>query len=348
MASETGSPFERVNWLAALVEAPFAVDFHQAMRRIEHAFPELPRWGEAARPKDEPIRLAQDPSLAFAPAAMATFTAPKDGALGRLAVAFMGLFGPNGPLPLHITDYVRERVRNAGDETFVAFTDLFHHRALILFHRAWSQGRPAVSRDRRRADRFLTYVGAICGLGLQAFLARDPSLHLASLHFAGLLAADSKNPDGLRAVLQGYFQLPVRIREFMGEWLPIPAEARFRLGFSRDVSALGRTAVLGTRSFSRSQKFRVVLGPLSERDFTRFLPHGASLERLTTLVRAYAGIDLAWDLELVPAAGSATQLRLGHAGRLGFNAVLGDVPKPVGRAHVIVDPFSHQTERTMA
>jgi type VI secretion system protein ImpH len=263
-------------------------------------------------------------------------------------VAFLGLFGPHGPLPLHLTDYVRERIRNSGDETFAAFADLFHHRALILFHRAWAQGRPTASRDRRRSDRFLTYVGALCGLGLQAFQAREPSLHLANLHFAGLLAASVKNPDGLRALLYGYFQLPVRVREFMGEWLPIPAESQFRLGFSRDVSTLGRTAVLGTRTFSRTQKFRVVLGPLDERDFTRFLPNGASLARLVTLVRSYAGAELNWDLELIPAAGSATQLRLGHAGRLGFNAVLGDVPKPIGRAHVVVDPFSHQTERALA
>ena len=50
-------------------------------------------------------------------------------------VLSLGLFGPNGPLPLHITEYVRDRIRNQNDPTLVAFADIFHHRILSLFVR---------------------------------------------------------------------------------------------------------------------------------------------------------------------------------------------------------------------
>lgn len=347
MADEAGSPFERVTWLRALARAPYEFDFHQAMRRLERAFRELPRWGEALRPTDEPIRLGQDPFLNFAPSTILGFTPASEKRPPRMAVAFLGLFGPHGPLPLHLTEYVRERIRNVGDETFAAFADVFHHRMLVLFHRAWAQSRPAVSRDRPRTDRFLTYVGSVAGLGLPSLRGRDPALHLARLHYAGRFSMAVRNPDGLRALLVGSLALPVAIEEFVGEWLPLPDAARFRLGFSAEVSSLGQTTVLGPRTFSRSQKFRVVLGPLSERDFSRFLPNGAGLSDLTALVQSYVGQELMWDVELVPAKSIGTQLRLGRNGRLGFDAVLGRPPAPLKRAHVLVNPLSGQTERLL-
>jgi type VI secretion system protein ImpH len=348
LADEAGSPFDRVSVLRALVRAPHEFDFHQVMRRLERTFSELPRWGEALRPSDEPVRLGQDPFLNFPPSTVSGFTPPAGERPARLAVNFLGLFGPQGPLPLHLTEYVRERIRNFGDETLVAFADLFHHRLLVLFHRAWAQVRPAVSRDRARSDRFVGYLGAIAGLGLPSLTGKDPVLDLARLHYAGRLGLGVKNPDGLRAVLVGFFGLPVAIEEFIGEWLPIPDESRFRLGHSPEVSAIGRTAVLGARAFTRAQKFRVVLGPLAERDFVRFLPHASGLARLSDIVHGYMGRELAWDLELVPAKGSAGQLRLGRSGRLSFNAVLGAVKLPLKRAHVVVDPVTQQTERRLA
>ena len=348
MAGETGTAFDRVSWLRELAAAPYAFDFHQAMRRVEVAFRELPRWGEAQRPRDEPLRLGQDPSLDFAPSAIRSFTPPDESVPARLAVGFLGLFGPHGPLPLHLTEYARERIRQAGDFTFAAFADLFHHRLLVLFHRAWARSRPTVSRDRPEADRFRTYVGAPSGLGLPSLWGMDPVPDRVKLHFSGLLAAAAKHPDGLQALLVSYFEVPVGVREFVGEWLTLRDEDRFRLGYSPQVSSLGRTTVLGRRVFSRSHKFRVVLGPLPERDFTRFLPGTEGLHRLSALVRAYAGAELGWDLELVPAVDAATQLRLGRAGRLGFNALLGSGRARPKQAHVVVDPFSHQTERTLA
>jgi type VI secretion system protein ImpH len=348
MASETGTAFDRVSWLHALRVAPYGFDFHQAMRRVEVAFRELPRWGEAVRPRDEPLRLVQEPSLDFVPSTVRDFVAATHSTPARLVVGFFGLFGPHGPLPLHLTEYARDRIRQAGDTTFAAFVNLFQHRMLVLFHRAWAQSRPTVSRDRRETDRFRTYVGAPSGLGLHAQAEQEPALDQVKLYFSGLLSAAARNPDGLQAILSGFFEVPVQVREFVGEWLAIHDADRFRLGYSEQVSSLGRTAVLGGRVFSRSHKFRVVLGPLPEATFVRFLPGTEGLARLSALVRAYAGAELAWELELIPAADAATQLRLGLAGRLGFNALLGSRRFPSRQAHVIVDPFLNRTERELA
>jgi type VI secretion system protein ImpH len=347
MADETRAAFDSVTWLKALAAQPFAFDFHQALRRVETTFRQLPRWGEAAKPRDEALRLGQDPSFDFSPSAVRGFTPPSDKAPPRLTVGFLGLFGPQGPLPLHLTEYARDRIRQAGDHTFASFVDLFHHRMLALFHRAWARSRATVNRDRPDDDRFRTYVGAAFGHGLSSQGNVDAVPDRAKLYFAGLFGLASRPPDGLRAVLSGYFDKPVAVREYMGEWLVLHEDDRFRLGHSPQVSSLGRSTVLGRRVFSRSHKFRVVLGPLREADFSRFLPGSSGLAQLSALVTAYAGPQLAWDLELIPEAGALTQLRLGRDGRLGLTALLG-AGRPRGRqANVVVDPFANSTERTL-
>ena len=65
-----------------------------------------------------------------------------------MLVNFMGLFGPNAPLPLHITDYARDREANAKDETLTAFLNVFHHRLISLFYRAWAVNQKAADLDR--------------------------------------------------------------------------------------------------------------------------------------------------------------------------------------------------------
>ena len=73
--------------------------------------------------------------------------------------------------------------------------------------------------------------------------------------------------------------LPVHIEEFSGDWLTLPPENRWRLGYSADVSQLGSTSIVGRRVFQRAHKFRVVLGPLRRSDFQSLLPGSPRLSR---------------------------------------------------------------------
>src|SRR6478609_2460492 len=75
-------------------------------------------------------------------------------ALPRLYVTFGGMFGPQGPLPLHLTEYARDRIINSADPTFARFLDIFHHRMLSLVYRAWADAQPTVQFDRPESDRF--------------------------------------------------------------------------------------------------------------------------------------------------------------------------------------------------
>ncbi|MPY87891.1 MAG: type VI secretion system baseplate subunit TssG [Luteitalea sp.] len=270
MGAAFGRKTDALAFFAALAEAPHRYDFYQTLRKLECLYREQPRWGQGLRPVDERVRLGQDPDLSFAPAPLAAFEPGREGKAPRLQVRLFGLLGPNGPLPIHITEYARERLRNAGDATLSRFLDLFHHRFLTLFYRAWAQAQPHVNRDRPEADRFAGYVGAFIGISPQAFRHRDTLPDAAKLFHVGALMPYVRHAEGLAAILQHFFRVPVRIEEHVGHWMRLGAGERTSL--RREGATLGAGAVVGRAVWDRQHKFRIHLGPLTLAQYESFLP----------------------------------------------------------------------------
>ena len=308
-----------------LAERAARMDFMQALRLLENAYPGQPRIGTALRPRDEAVRFGQDPSLGFEPGALRGFTPADARRKARLTVNFTGLLGPNGPLPLHLTEYVRERSRNHGDGTLVAFLDIFHHRVLSLFYRARACAEPAISLDRPGSDRFGDYLGSLCGIGTPELRQRDAIGDFAKLHFAGLLANGRRPAAGLATILRAYYGVPVRIEQFVGHWMPIPADGQTRIGRQDLGNRLGTSAVLGKKVWDCQHRFRLVFGPLDHADYVRLLPGAPGMRRLQAWVRQYAGMALDWDVRLVLKKAQVPQLKLGTM-QLGWTTYLGSVP----------------------
>ena len=312
----------RQSFLQRLAAAPHAFNFNAVMRQLEALNRARPRFGRTVRPADDPVRLGQDPSVEFAPAMLSDWHEGEDGRAPRLQVLFFGLFGPDGPLPLHLTEYARDRQRNERDPTMARFADLFHHRALSLLYRAWADVRPTVAFDRPEDDRFATYAGALAGLGMGSLQDRDAMPHLTKLHFAGLLANQTRHAAGLAAILSAFFTMPVRVDSFVGAWLTLPAGDRSSLGRARESGTLGGGALLGSRVWSRQHKFRIVVGPLSLAEYRRMLPGGGSFGKLIPIISNYAGDVLIWDLQLVLHRDEVPGIRLGQQGQLGWTTWL--------------------------
>ena len=339
MGASMGRETDAVEFLAALAAEPYRYDFYQTLRRLECLYQDKPRVGCAQRPADEPVRFGQVPDLTFAPAPLASFEV-RDGELPRLQVRLFGLFGPNGPLPLHITEYAHERLLNANDSTVARFFDLFHHRFLAFFYRAWAQAQPHVSRDRPDADPFAGYVGSFLGTTPPLLRNRDAVSHEAKLFHAGVLMRQVRNADGLNAILQQFFRVPLKIEQYVGHWMRLGTGERTSLG--GDGAALGSGAVLGSRVWDRQHKFRIRLGPLTLKQYENFLPARAStgcgtggavmgvpptrdgaLRQLVDWVRFYLCFELEWDVQLSLDSAEVPPLRLGGSGRLGWTTWLG-------------------------
>ena len=220
----------RAELFRALAAAPHRYDFFHTLRLVEALYPDMPRLGSARRPVDEPVRMGQAADLSFASSSLSKVDPADRSGKPRIEVRFFGLFGPNGPLPLHMTAYARERRMHKGDETFGRFADWFHHRLLLLFYRSWAQAQPAVSMDRPGEDRFADYVGALLGTGGPEWRGRDAAPDHARLAFSGLLARQVRNADGLAQLLSGFLGMKVRIEQFAGRWMPLPEAERSRIG----------------------------------------------------------------------------------------------------------------------
>lgn len=309
-------------FVTALAASPYKFSFYQIMRLLEALHPDRPRFGRSTRPAQDALRLGQEPSVTHTPSTLAGYVTGEEGRPDRLLVHFLGLFGTDGPLPLHLTEYARDRRRNHGDPTFERFVNLFHHRTLSLFYRAWADVRPTISFDRPAQDRFSTYIGALVGLGMDSLRDRDAMPHLTKLHFAGRFANQTRHAEGLSAILSTFFTMPVRIECFVGAWLTMPEADRSRLGVDRDTGTLGRNLLLGGQVWSRQHKFRVIFGPLNLADYLRLLPGGSSFHRLIPIIRNYVGDTLLWDVNLVLRQDEVPQTVLGRQGRLGWTSWL--------------------------
>lgn len=331
--------------IEALEERPYSFDLFQALRLIECLYSDSPRLGTSSRPSDDPIRLAHEPSMAFESAGITAFKPDEKSGLYRLTERVLGLLGPNGPLPLHLTEYAQERLRKTStrpsDPTFARFLDIFHHRMLSLFYRAWANNEPTVSFDRPDSDRFAGYVGALAGLGMPSLRNRDEIKDLTKLYYCGRFAAQTKCPEGLQAIVGEYFDLKVEVEEFVGEWLPLPERDVFRLGQNPESGILGQSIVLGPEIWSCQHKLRLVLGPLSYEEYLSFLPLGDRIKQLVVLVRNYTGDELGWDLLLILKQSEVPLFRLDGKNHLGWTTWLGQRPVKEDAADLVLDAFAY-------
>jgi type VI secretion system protein ImpH len=334
MASRDGpgphdlTPYER------LIEAPEAHHIFLALRLIEAQFADAPGFGRSRRPREDRVRLTQEPDLAFPPSTIQGFT-PPGGQPGQLVNRFFGFFGPHGPLPTHLTEYARERLLQERDPTMVAFLGLFTHRFMSLLYRAWATGQPAVDFDRGPGGRIEGRLAALAGLGGPAFRNRDAMPDLARLRFAGFLAPVPRNPDALTALLSSLFHVPVAVQEFVGCWLELEPGDRSRLGV---LGTLGQDAGLGQAVWTRAARFRLRLGPLTRDQFQRLLPGGASLPRLVAAVRSLMGDELEWDVNLILHEAEVPPPVLGGGARLGLTTWIGNRRPGRDAADLFLEP----------
>jgi type VI secretion system protein ImpH len=293
-----------------------------ALRLLEQVFAQQPRLGESRKAADDRVRLGQTAHLSFAPSDLASVATSEAGRITLEQYAF-GLFGPNGPLPLHLTELAYERRRQKEDGTITDFLNLFQHRMISLFYRAWADAEPTVNLDRPAADRFRTYLGALIGMAPPTARDADAAPDYAKLHRAGLLALQPRSAEGLETLLAGYFAIPVEVRQFVGSWLDIPEDLRCRLG-SGQSATLGVSATLGAATWQCQHKFEIVLGPLSRSAFNDFLPGAPGLTELAALVRLYTNDEWEWQVRLRLSDAEIPGVHLGGASPLGWMSWLGE------------------------
>jgi type VI secretion system protein ImpH len=303
-----------VTFLRNLEAEPWRFDYYAVLRQLERTFQDRPRIGDSASRREEFIQLGQDPFMDFPASNLARVVQDDDRPL-KVFVKYLGLLGPQGALPLSTTEESYHYVL-ARDDAFPRFLDIFNHRFIQLFFRAWADSRPIVQHDRPAADRFIAYIGSAIGIGSKPYRNLDSVPDTAKLGFAGLLGAQAKSASRLAGAICGLFNVKAEVDEFIGSRLVIEAAEWTILG--QRYNMLGEDALLGRTVFSVQDKIRVRIFTKNLAQYIRFLPTGDLCEPLADLVFLYNGEQLDWDAELAIPAGAAEPIRIGRFGQLGW------------------------------
>jgi type VI secretion system protein ImpH len=324
-----------------LQREPHRFDFFQAVRLLERLVrdgattpaPPARRQpvGGDSPPEQEIVRFRALPSLSFPAAAVAGVrqAASADGArqapAPEMSVAFLGLTGPAGVLPPHYTALLMRRLREK-DTSLRDWLDLFNHRLVSLFYRAWEKYRLPFAYERARLDgpgkepeRVTQALHALVGRGTGGLRGRQEIPDEAQLFYSGHFAHHPRSAAALELLLTDYFALPVGVLQLQGHWLyldrddqaqmPSPLQPRGRN------NRLGQDLVVGERVWGVESNFRLRVGPLSYRQFLGFMPQvGTSLRPLCHMTRSYVGLEFLFDVQLVLRAADVPGLRLGADG----------------------------------
>ena len=296
------------------------------LRELERLSEDEFLWGCTSSPDEEPVRVGQNLSLAFEGREIAAVRGGRRGQVPKVMQNIITLTGPSGPMPLHFAESVREREFSEGDPVLPRFLDMLIHRIITLYYRAWAMNRIQVSADQPpERDWILSAILHLAGFSVemvQQMSSIDPrsmSIRVAQM------ASPTRSTEQLCEHLQHYFMVPVRVKEFtpcvtrislMGRWVLRRQELDSTLNLGAGVP-LGRTTV------SLSDRFNVIIGPVNQADYDRFLPRSPTRKRLEEWIRLFVGPDPDWDLHLLMASEDAKPLQLGRGGRLRRDSWLG-------------------------
>lgn len=347
-----------------LADACYEFDFFAAVRRLEAFYTAqgFPRIGYAAGRDGDPIHFGQAAFMGFAPRTIHSWNEiPPDNCRFRrpaLLVYFSGFFGPDGILPQHLTNHALERER-AGDFTFSNFVNIFQHRLLCFYYRAWAACRMETDVDGAGQRRFPRFIGSLCGTqepmgalfrprprreiplnpppvggrgagaGAEAVSAQGASNDSwARLYFAGHMISRNRYAEGLTSIISCFFGVSVSIETFRGCWLDLPAGSESRLTAASPSGVLGRTTLLGGRFWDCQGNIRIRIGPVNLEVFRRLLPGTLGAERLKQWVSEYLGRELQWDLQLVLAKEAVPETWLGKGSQLGYTTFFKNKNQP--------------------
>lgn len=292
---------------------PHTFDFFQALRLLERFRPEKKAVGQFTHPETEVARFRAHPSLAFPASQIQGAEWPDDGPV-EMTVNFMGLTGPEGVLPNPYTSLIIERERE-GDNSLRDFLDIFNHRMISLFYRAWRKYRFDVACERGERDRFSRNLLSLLGLGTERMRDRQTISDDSLIYYSGLLAQRPRSAQALQQILSDYFDVPVAIEQFSGGWYRLDRETQCRLSEEdTDSGELGFGAVVGDEMWNQQSRVRIVLGPLSLERYSDFLPDGQSFKPLHSWVRFYSNDEWDFEVKLILAREQVPACTLGSQG----------------------------------
>lgn len=333
-----------------LQQEPYRFEFFQAVRLLEIAarlnagagkkFARVP-VAKGAPPNRESIRFRAQASLAFRGADVdrvdiAETVEQDDGEAPQkqwqMLINSFGLFGSNGVLPYHMSELVIQRLRQK-DRSLANFLDVLNHRSTSLYYQAWHKYRLPMVYERahregqNRNDIFSHMLASLIGLGTEKLNERLPIPDDAMLGFSGQLSRGTPSAPTMARMLQHYFELPIQVEQFVGQWQPLPDDMQSRLpGLGVPLgqnNVLGENVLLGRHCWDVQSKFRIRIEQLDYLQFVSIAPGSRKMKALKAMVRFMAGTEFDFDIEISIRHGDLPRTGLGQVAEVNGRAIAG-------------------------
>jgi type VI secretion system protein ImpH len=326
-----------------LYERPSRFQFFQAVRMLRRLYPERASVGRDHDPGDELVRFVSDLSFAFPTGDVRSLerqdvddlleeiegvpAAPEQP--DKMTVNFLGLATPNsfGSLP---TPYVEEIRFQERENNFAMrdFLDLFNHRLISFFYRAWERSQPAVLYELGEPSGFESALRAIIGIEGVEHQSRVPFESRDILSRAALIAMRPASTTALCGLVESLLGAPASIEQFLPCWYEVDESDLLRLGVGN--TSLGEDASLGSEVCLSQWRFRIRIGPMDLATYTSLLPESDAFASLCSVLRLATGPEYDFELTMVLEKQAVPSLRLGgdgadsalDGGRLGWSTWL--------------------------
>ena len=304
-------------------------EFFQAVTLLQRLRQDCQPVGRFSNPEDEAVHFAVNNDLAF-PASQIQEIRWQDDSPPQMKVNFMGLTGPMGVLPYAYSELILERLR-AKDKALQSFLDIFNHRLISLFYRAWEKYRFPVTYRLGEEDRFTHHLLDLIGLGTPGLQERQAVSDDALLHYVALLGEQSRSASALEAILRDYFEVPVEVEQFTGAWYRLDRSTQCCMkDDSGESQQLGKGAVVGDEIWDQQSRVRIRLGPMALSQYCDFLPDGSAFEPLRAITRFFSGEEFDFEVQLLLEREEVPGCDIGYEGeippRLGWVTWLKSTP----------------------
>jgi len=279
----------------ALFDEPYRFEFFQAVRIFERLYSEKKAVGSEALPSEESVRFRSRIALDFPASEIQEIRESVDeNGAAEMLINFMGMIGVSGVLPTNYTELVLNRIRRQ-DTAMWAFLDIFTHRAVSMFFRAWAKYRFPIAYERGNDD-FTAYLFDLAGLGTRGLRGRMNLDDESLLPYTGLIAQKPHSSNAVQNVVGDYFGVPANIEQFFGQWIALNQQDLTKIGVKN--SSLGVSAIVGAHIWDQQSKFRIKLGPLNFMQFQGFLPNGSAYQKLRSIIKFMVGFEFDFDMRL--------------------------------------------------
>ncbi|MDR0630538.1 MAG: type VI secretion system baseplate subunit TssG [Holosporales bacterium] len=209
----------------------------------------------------------------------------------EMHVNIQGIAGIEGALPdCYVEEYITHN-NQVAKKAISDFFDIFNDKILVLRYRYMKKYDPTCISTFLSKSIFGKIMFCLAGDHQDKALIPE-QFNISSQN---IFWRNARSAEGLRILLSSFFEIPVKIEQFVGAF--VEADKALQTSIGNRIgrfNKLDQDSYLGNKSWEVKNGIRVIVGPLDFEKYTAFLPRKSlldqrvsKLEKMKEIIRSY-------------------------------------------------------------